>query len=861
LTLSAGTRLGPYEVLSPLGAGGMGEVYRARDERLGREVAIKVLPAELASNAERLKRFEKEARSASALSHPNIVTVYDIGDTDGVSWIAMERVEGETLRRLLANGALPLKRLLGIAAQIADGLAKAHATGIVHRDLKPENVMVSRDGVVKILDFGLAKLVSPSGESEERTQAPTVTAATEAGVILGTVGYMSPEQALGDPLDFRSDQFSFGSIVYEMAAGKRAFVRPSAPETLAAIIRNEPEPLTAASPGSPIPLRWIVERCLAKDREERYASTRDLARDLVRLRDGLTDGSLSGTSIALAPSKKTRLPLALGVAGLVGGVGIAALALRGPSRSPTTYRPVSFHRGAIGNARLAPDGKTILYSAAWEGRPAQIYSTRVDSPESTALPLPSADVMSISATGKVAILILHANDPAAIAEVSLAGGAPRELVQADPPEGLQFSPQVADYAPGEDRLAVVRKGALEFPMGKVLVPAPPDGQVFALRFLLDGKQIAYLVQRGTDQSLGIVDLSGKTKILTSGWEILSSLVWNPVAKEIWFSGRKKANQIGVVELHAVTLSGEERLVAQNPQLIIAQDIASDGRVLARSDDWPETMMCLPPGAPRELDLTWLDFSEGLALSADGKDLLFAEGGAGAGATGGTYMRKTDGSSAAVRLTDGWIQRQALSADEKWVAQVLDGGVRLVPVGPGESRTIRDQDIQYVRPTWFPDGKRLLLAGSKAGGGSRMWVRDLEAGPPRPVTPEGVAGGKISPDGRLVAAGDLKTKTWALYPLDGGDARPIPGVQPGDEVLGFDESGGSLNLSSGWGGLELRLERIELASGKRTFLREVSPADATGVTRISSIQLTPDGKSYCYSFMRALSRLYVVDGLK
>jgi eukaryotic-like serine/threonine-protein kinase len=861
--LAVGTRLGPYEVLSPIGAGGMGEVYRARDGRLGRDVAIKVLPADLAANEERLKRFEKEARSASALSHPNIVPVFDIGTTDGVSWIAMELVDGYNLRKLLASGPLSLKKTLGISTQIAEGLAKAHATGIVHRDLKPENVMVTREGIVKILDFGLAKLTSPTGETGEVTQSPTVSAATEAGVVLGTVGYMSPEQALGGTLDFRSDQFSFGAILYELIAGKRAFARPSAPETLTAIIREEPEPLAKAAPNSSLPLRWIVERCLSKEREERYGSTRDLAYDLARLRDGLTDGSLSGTAAAAtlpAAKRPARLGPVLGIAGLVVGAAAAAVALRRTHEDPPTYRPLSFHRGAIGNARIAPDGKTILYSAAWEGKPAQIYSTRIDSPESTALPLPNADVQAISATGKVAILVLHDSEPPAIAEVSLAGGAPRELVAADPPEALQFSPQIADYAPGEDRLAVVRNNQLEFPIGKVLVPSAAGG-VNGLRFLPDGKQIAYIAARGADNmALGIVDLAGKSAILTSEWEIISSIAWNPVAKEIWFSGRKKTNHIGVVELHAISLSGKERLVAQNPQLIIVQDIASDGRVLARSDDWPETMVCLAPGAAREADMTWLDFSESVALSDDGRDLLFVEGGAGAGATGGSYMRKTDGSNAAVRLADGWIRRQALSPDRKLVAQIVDGAINLVPVGAGESRTIRDKDMRYIRPMWFPDGKRLLLAGESTGRPGRMWVRDLEAGPPKPITPEGVASGKISPDGRLVAASNMMTGEWSLYPADGGgDPRPISGTRRGEEVIGFDDKGQSLNVYSG--DLKLRIERIDLASGKRTFVREVTPADPTGVTRISTLQVTPDGRAYCYSFMRSLSRLYMVDGLR
>src|SRR5438067_12177815 len=225
--------MGPYEVLSRLGAGGMGEVWRARDSRLNRDVAIKVLPTDLGSDAGRLKRFEKEARSASALNHPSIVTIYGIGSSDSVSWIAMELVEGKTLRELLFAGALPVKRVLVIAGQVADGLARAHEAGIVHRDLKPENVMVTKDGRVKILDFGLAKLTYAGVESGEGTNIATETG-TGAGVILGTVGYMSPEQAGGQPVDYRSDQFSLGSIVYELATGKRAFQK-TAVDTLSAI--------------------------------------------------------------------------------------------------------------------------------------------------------------------------------------------------------------------------------------------------------------------------------------------------------------------------------------------------------------------------------------------------------------------------------------------------------------------------------------------------------------------------------------------------------------------------------------------------------------------------------------------------
>ncbi len=312
MTLSAGTRLGPYEILSPLGIGGMGEVYKAKDTRLDRTVAVKVLPESVDSGAERLRRFEQEARSASALNHPNIVTIHDVGRTNGRSWIAMELVEGASLRQLVAGGALPVKRALAIGTQIAEGLARAHVSGIVHRDLKPENIMVTGDGLVKILDFGLAKAVAP--ESSGMSQVATATQQTEAGIVLGTVGYMSPEQATGRPVDHRSDQFALGAILYEMTTGRRAFQAPSTVETLSKILREEPEPIARVRPDVPEPLVWIVERCLAKEPEERYQSTRDLARDLAGVRDRTSGAHSTSTSF---PGSGPRRPRAVLVAVLV----------------------------------------------------------------------------------------------------------------------------------------------------------------------------------------------------------------------------------------------------------------------------------------------------------------------------------------------------------------------------------------------------------------------------------------------------------------------------------------------------------------------------------------------------------------
>src|SRR6516164_7132149 len=373
------TKIGPYEIVAPLGAGGMGEVYRAKDVKLGREIAIKVLPASVGDDRARRQRFEQEARSASALNHPNILTIYDINEADGALYIAMELVDGKTLRELLASGEpLPTKRLLDLAVQIAEGLAKAHSAGIVHRDLKPENLMVSKDGYVKILDFGLAKLTE-TGPTQDQSALPTAIAApTEPGTVMGTVGYMSPEQASGQPLDFRSDQFSLGAILYEMAAGRRAFQRTTGAETLVAIIREEPEPLSQAAPKAPAPVRWIVERCLAKDPEERYASTKDLARDLKSMRDQLTETAVSGAMTSAEPAKRSRRGwLAPALLALVIGAAAGAFAFRkigAKTTSPVQFQQLRYQRGEVYSARFAPDGQTIIYSAAWEGRPLEVFT-------------------------------------------------------------------------------------------------------------------------------------------------------------------------------------------------------------------------------------------------------------------------------------------------------------------------------------------------------------------------------------------------------------------------------------------------------------------------------------------------------
>jgi Tol biopolymer transport system component len=434
MTISAGSRLGPYEILSPLGAGGMGEVYRARDTRLGREVAIKVLPEALTSDRDRLSRFEQEARSASALNHPNIITIYEIGSADSVSYISMELVVGRTLRDLIVEGPLPAKRLLAIAAQIADGLARAHGVGIVHRDLKPENLMVTREGLVKILDFGLAKLVLP--ESGEISAMPTMARPeTHPGVVLGTVGYMSPEQASGKQVDFRSDQFALGSILYELATGKRAFARPTTAEALVAIIREEPEPIGAHSSQAPVALRWVIERCLAKDPEERYASTLDLARDLTHLRDHMSEVSAESAPVILARRLGWFGPaLAAGLL-LAAALGIFMVfrlrhepapvqALRFAVAVPTgtTYAPSEVSRAFS----ISPDGTRLVIEALFKGH-RRLFMRPLDSEEAVELE-GSLDATSHFWSPDSRFIAFYAGGK--LKKIPATGGQPQELCDA-----------------------------------------------------------------------------------------------------------------------------------------------------------------------------------------------------------------------------------------------------------------------------------------------------------------------------------------------------------------------------------------------------------------------------------------------
>jgi eukaryotic-like serine/threonine-protein kinase len=849
-----GRSLGQYRVTAAIGAGGMGEVYRATDTRLGREVAIKVLPADTAAHPERRQRFEQEARAASALNHPNILTVYDVGETAGTTYIAMELVEGKTLRELLASGEpLPTKRLLDIAVQAAEGLAKAHAAGIVHRDLKPENLMVSKDAYVKILDFGLAKLTETV--SQDASVLPTVIGATQPGTVMGTAGYMSPEQASGQPVDFRSDQFTLGAILYEMATGKRAFQRKTGAETLVAIIREEPESLGQLAPRAPAPIRWIVERLLAKDPEERYASTKDLARDLKSVRDHLSETSASGALEAAEATRPRRrgwmLPAAAALAaGVAAGFLLRGLTTNAKSGTPVELTELTYSRGSIVSARFAPDAPTVVYAASWEGLPLDIFTTRPGSSESRSLGLTGAALLSISSTGELAVslnrhFMFGFETAGTLARVPLAGGAPREVLE---------NIEDADWSADGKSLAVARhvgnRNRLDYPIGKTLYDAP--GWISDVRVSPDGRLVAFIDHPLRGDNVGnvkVVDTTGKVRL--TGPFAINGLAWSPRGDEVWSSGRDSVS--------ATSLSGKTRAVWNVPAGFL-RDVARDGRVLCAVNSSRREIMGFSAADKVERNLTWLNWSFPKGISTDGRTVLFEEQNI---QPQGVYLRKLDGSPA-VRIGDG--SAWGFSPDGRWVLTIRREGqqssqITLLPTGPGEPKPLPKTDILAGAATWLPDGRRILFSGNEPGHGSRLFVQDIPDGKPRAITPEGVGirFDVVSPDGKSVVATGTDRRI-AIYPIEPGEPRVVPGTEPDDIPLRWTTDGASIFVYRA-SAPPLRIEKVDVKTGRRTLWKEIRPPDPSGVEQVGPVQITPDETSYVYSYRRALDELYLATGLR
>ncbi len=827
----------------------MGEVYRARDARLNRDVAVKVLPQAFARDPERLRRFQQEAQAVAALNHPNILAIHDFGDHEGSPYIVTEFLEGETLRDRIRPGALPMRKATEYGEQVARGLAAAHEKGIVHRDLKPENIFITRDGRVKILDFGLAKLARPEGISA--TDAETLVSQTEPGVVMGTVGYMSPEQVKGQTADHRSDVFSFGAILYEMLSGRRAFRGETSVETMSAILKEDPPELSETNRNVPPVMERIVRHCLEKNPEERFQSARDVAFNLQSL-------SGSATQVAaIAPGRQPGTRVSRIAAAAVASMAVlAAVFWAGGALKPLpspSFKALTFRRGTVTAARFAPDGQNVIYSAAWEGSPhPELFSTRIDGVAARPLGLSDSDLLGISPQGEMALLQHWRRNigwqrTGMLAQVPLSGGAPKEML-----DGVQD----ADWARDGARLAVVRSGAkyqLEFPLGHVLTTVSP-GWFSNPRISPDQQHIAFFEHPiGDDRgNVCVVDLDGHKRVLSPGWSSLEGLAWTPSGSEVWFAGSNTGNNRG---LYAVSLSGNLRPVLRVPGSLMLHDIAPDGRVLLAQEDSRRFIGGVTPGSSQERDLSWLDWSVARALTPDGRFLVIDEQGEGGGPNYSVYIRKTDGSPA-VRLGDN--DAFDISDDGKWVlatTNVEGGSVLLLPTGAGESRAIKTGNLKNPLARFLPDGKQILIFASDF----RLYVQALEGDTPRLITPAGVGGfGIFTADGKYVLGQDAH-RNWALYPLAGGQSIPLPKLGTDDWPINHTTDNHSFFVTNG--DIPVNVYRFDFLSGARQFVRQVRPADPTGVERISDVLITPDGKSYVYGGPRRLSNLFVVTGLK
>ncbi len=869
MALTTRTRLGPYEIVAPLAAGGMGEIYRARDTRLGRDVAIKIVAPRYAAEPDRLGRFEREARVASSLNHANIVTIHDVGVSELGCYIAMELVPGTPLSTVLQRAPLPVPQMLDIAAQIADGLAAAHASGIVHRDLKPSNVMVRPDGRVKIVDFGVAKLATVDAATDDDASTAML---TEPAHVLGSPPYMSPEQVLGNPVDFRSDQFSFGSMLYEMATGKKPFTGSTVPQTLLAIAGDEPEDVGSLNPKIPAPLRWAIHRCLAKDPDHRYAATEDLARDLRTLREHLHEAT---DSIAVVSSRSaaTRWVVvsAIALACLIVGAAGARL-LTAPPASPPSFHLLTFQRGDVLGARFAPDGRSIVYAFSSGGLPTEVYAAPVEGSQFRPLGLSDTQLLAVSRSGELAVALgWRWNSPytgtGTLARLLPDGGAPRPIAD---------NVALADWTADGKELAVVRflgrLTTLEFPIGKVLYQAESEHGIFEMRVSPRGDRIGIVVLGASYGSFSVltVDLAGHRRVLSDGWRRVQGLAWTPDGSELWFAGTK-SGMTEVDTLYSATPNGRPRIVARFPGSIAIDDVGTDGRALLTQAKVRREMMGVLAGDTREHDLTWLDYSFPVALTADGRHLLFDESGEGVSTRPSLWLR-TSGASAPQRLGDG-DAGSTLSPDGRWAAALQPVGndrmeLRLIPTGAGEERSIPLPGVNPNWTLWSPDGRRLIVNGNEAGRKVRSYVVGLNGQPLRPVTPEGSIGCLISPDTRWLLAGVNGLPT--LFPIDGGEPHSpaLPGLQASVREairdvtpLAWADDDHSIFVAKG--GVPAEILRLDLSTGRTTFWKQIAPADVAGVRSVdvNPQLIAPSAHAYVATFRRVLSDLYLVEGLR
>ena len=864
-SLTPGARVGPYQVVALLGEGGMGQVYRARDERLSREVALKVVHADLAQDAERLRRFEHEAKAAGALNHPNIVAVYDTGQHDGAPYIVSELLQGETLRDRIATGALGQRKSVEYGVQIVRGLAAAHERGIVHRDLKPENLFLTRDGLVKILDFGIAKL-GRAGEERAGSEVETLShTGTSPGTMMGTVGYMSPEQVRGLPTDHRSDLFSFGTVLFEMLSGRRAFKGTTAADTLSAILREDPTESTGNGPVLPPGLLRVVRRCLEKAPEDRFQTARDLAFAL----EGATAGTTAATPATFPRPRRRRLAaFGLGTAAFLAVVGFGLWLGRGlaPAWTPPAFQLLTFREGNVDAALFAPDGETILYSARWGRSPLEVFSTRAATRGSLPLGLKDALLLAVSSREELAFLLRPELSTwqvfeGTLARAPMAGGTPREVL-----EGVID----ADWSPDGKDLAVIHvvgdRYRLEYPIGKVLYGPDPPTWMSSLRISHGGDRVAFVEHPVAGDARGavlVMGLDGQRRTVASGFTAVGPVRWSPGGDELWFRATRASG--GGRQIHAASHSGRERLLYEGPGAFGLLDVSRRGEVLGTQINGAAVIRARARGATEEAEMPAATLSFLADLSDDGTHVLGTDTGVGGGPNFQFYLQKTDG-SAPVWLGEG--DGQALSPDGRFALAVLlhtqPQQLLVVPTRAGETRTLEPGPVvRYSRAVWDPAGRSVVFSGFDAQDVERVYLQDSDGGPPRAVTPEDVGlarvGRPVSPDGRRVVALGPDGLP-ALYPLAGGEPVAIPGLGENDVPMCWTPDGRELWVAR-YEDTPPRIERVDVASGRARpwpRLGRSAPGDLSGQYRIL---VTPDGEAYAYGYHRRLSDLYLTSPLK
>ncbi len=861
MALTIGTKLGPYEILSFIGAGGMGEVYKARDTRLGRDVAVKVLPASFAADSDRLRRFQQEAQAIAALSHPNILGVHDLGEYQGAPFLVSEFLDGESLRDVLARGPLSHRRAIDYAIQIAHGLAAAHSKNIAHRDLKPDNVFITREGRVKILDFGLAKSVqkASAGGHDGGMTMTAVAPATDIGTVMGTAGYMSPEQVRGLAVDARTDIFSFGAVLYEMLSGQRAFKRDTAADTMAAILNDEPPEFVETGRQIPPVLDRIVRHCLEKAPEQRFQSARDLAFDL----ESITSLTSSGGVSAAQVKKRRRWWYAAWAGALIVAAGVVGWNLSTAMRPVTgsKFHEVTYRRGTLGPARFAADGQNIIYTAGWGGAAPELYTVAANAVGGHALGIQNARLLAVSKRGEIAVALAPVDvaaflSPGTLARTSDSSSAPKPEIE---------NVQAADFTPDGSELAIVRYVPgeftchVEYPPGKVLYH---ERAIDNLRFSPDGKYLAFITHGNPGDDRGNVVILRKTgeKVAQSPlYESLQGLAWSASGDEVWSTSPLESG-----EIHSLSLSGKTRIPLAVPGRLRLQDISKDGQLLVEQGIARRGMV-IANGKDSERDLSWLDFGYLRDISTDGKKILFEEEGS-ESQTYQIFLRDVDGSPA-VPLGEGY--GLVISPDKQWaLGQKLadPDEIWLLPVGAGEARRLSPANLYpLVAASFLSDSKHIVYVAHEAGHLPRTWLQDTNGGAPRPITPEGTAGFLVSPDDKWLVVGRRQMNKavleGVLVSIENGSMEKIAGLNPDDEVLGWT-SDGQLYVGSAPNAsrTSLRIDKLNPHSGARSSWQELAMPPIGGVLPDLPI-ITPDGRTYGFDYRMRLSDLYTVSGVR